>query len=173
MKKKIPFIIIGAVLLQGLLIFGCVKFLQLYGPQSVKENVQTLGNMSYTVPNGYVETTVQDRDVTYVNGSFVITCNLFTKSYFMEVATTMEDKEHFAKFIMDMNPSYSFSEISEEDDYVYFSFEGISNNKSYSKMAAVFEDNGDFYFIQVECPTSNEYMLEDTFEDFVDTVSFN
>ncbi len=57
--------------------------------------------------------------------------------------------------------------------YVYFSFDGISHNESYSKIVAVFENNGDFYFIQVECPTSNEYMPENVFENFVDTVSFN
>ena len=171
MKKKIPFIIIGGVILLGLMAFGYVKLLQMFD-LNTKENVVTLNEMSLTLPDDYVETTVQDRDFTYANQTFAITGNQFTPTYFVERGTTIESKEAFAQFIMDLNPEYTFGEIQKESDYLYFAFEGLDNNKSYSKIAAVFEHNNVFYFIQLECYTSSEYLLEDEFELIVDTVEF-
>ena len=172
MKKKIPFIIIGAVVLLALLGFGYVKLLQMFGNANDDGNKVTLNEMTLILPDEYEETSVPDRDFTYSNGTFVISGNAFNTNYFMERGTTVETKEDFAKFIMDMNPEYNFGKIKKESDYLYFAFEGLSNNKSYSKIAGVFEHNNIFYFIQLECYTSSEYLLEDEFKLIVDTVEF-
>ena len=172
MKKKIPFIIIGAVVLLALLGFGYVKLLQTFGLGNDDGNKITLNQLTLTLSDDYVETSVADRDFTYSNGTFIVTGNQFTTNYFMERGTTVKTKEDFTKFIMDMNPGYDFGKIKEADDYLYFSFGGLINNKSYSKMAAVYENNEIFYFIQIECYTSSEYLLEDEFNKILDTVEF-
>lgn len=171
MKKKLPFIIIGGVILLGLLAFGYVKLLQMFELKS-NENVVTLNELSLTLPNEYVETTIEGRDFTYTNGTFVVSGNQFNSTYFMERGTTMESKEAFAQFIIDLNPEYNFGEIKKGSGYLYFAYAGLYENESYSKIAAVFEHNKVFYFIQIECYTSSEYLLEDEFELIVDTVEF-
>ena len=82
MKKKLPFIIIGAVVLLGLLAFGYVKLLQKFDLND-DGNIVTLNEMTLTLPDEYVETTVVDRDFTYTNGTFVISGNEFNTNYFI------------------------------------------------------------------------------------------
>lgn len=171
MKKKLPFIIVGGVVLFGLMVFGYVKLLQMFDLGDDKNTV-TLNEMSLTLPDDYSEFTVADRDFTYTNGTFVISGNAFNTNYFMERGTSVETKEAFAQFIIDMNPEYNFGDIKKDSDCLYFTFDGIINNESYSKIAAVFEQNKVFYFIQIECYTSSEYLLEDEFKLIVDTVEF-
>ena len=171
MKKKLPFIIIGGVILLGLMAFGYVKLLQMFDLND-EGIIVTLNEMTLTLPDDYVETTVADRDFTYTNGTFVVSGNALTSNYFMERGTSIENKEEFAQFIMDMNPEYNFGKLQKKSNYLYFAFDGIIDNESYSKIAGVFEHNNIFYFIQIECYTSSEYLLEDEFELIVDTVEF-
>ncbi len=172
MKKKLPFIIIGAVLLQALLVVACVLIIRHTVGSFSNENVVKYEELTLTLPKDYVKSYVFGLDFTYTNGTFVVSGKRYTEADFMGIGTNIESKEHLAKFIMDINPSFTFSEISEKDDYVYFSYSGIVDNVSHSKMAAAFEHNGNFYCITMECYTSSEHLLEDAFFEIMDTVEF-
>lgn len=125
------------------------------------------------IPSDYVETNEADKDFSYANGKFAISGDTHTSSDFMGIGMEVKDAEQYAKFLMDLNPQFKFSELEEKDDYLYFTFGGIVNDVSRSKIAGVFEHNNTFYFISVECETVNEHLLEDVFFDVMDTIEYN
>ena len=173
MKKKLPFIIIGAVVLLALLGFGYVKVLQYFGGLEKEANTASYGALTLTLSDDYVETDLEGRDIIYANNNFSVSINEYTYAYFMERGTTIETKEDFAKFLQDINPEYNFGEMHKADDYVYFIYDTLYYGKSYSRQVAILENNDNFYVVIVECYTSSSHLLEDEFEKIMDTAEFN
>ena len=173
MKKKLPFIIIGGVILLVLLGFGYVKVLQYFGGFEKEANTASYGTLTLTLPDDYEETTLEGRDVLFANGKFSVSINEYTTAYFIERGTTIETDEDFANFLQDLNPEYNFGKMHKAKDYVYFVYDVLYQNKSYSRQVAILENNDNFYVVIVECYTSSAYLLEDEFEKIMDTAEFN
>lgn len=170
-RKVIILVTIMCMLVATLSLSGC-SFLDQFRFNTPEGIPVEYEDISFQLPNDYAKSYLQDYHFAYYNGTFVIAGRGYTESDFMGIGTTIEDEEHFAQFMMDLNPEYTFSELKEKDDYLYFSYEGVVNNISHTKLASVFKHKDTFYFISMECETSNEYLLEDAFFEIMDTLEF-
>lgn len=166
--KKITKVFISVMLL--FFVAGCSS-----SEEPAKESTKVYSNngMSITLPDKFYEkdmisfTNYYESDDTFVTALKESFKDL--ESIGLNSKSSLED---YAKIILKGNKLDSKLYTSEDNKYMYFTYENEISEKEFYYMGVVYKTDDAFWLINFACEKDNKSKYSDTFVKWADTVKF-
>ncbi|MGN0804782.1 MAG: hypothetical protein ACI4MS_05310 [Candidatus Coproplasma sp.] len=163
LKSGIVTAIVSAVVALCITLSGCF---------SVKPKYYSKEGMNITLNSLFTELIVEEFTATYVSVNSLV---MALKEDFSDTTVLTKDTtlQEYTSLVID-NAPVAVSEVNarEGKEYLWFTYENVSEGKTFFYLATTHKASDAFWLIQFACEVSKGSSMQNTFLGYADTVTF-